>query len=267
MGIRPGDAHPHLPIRLHHPEEGHGFGLHSSALAAQEMGGSLVAHSDGPGKGATFTLELPMSEPETHMSELMDTRSGSSSLTTPRTSTRTSAACCAPERVGSRDELEAWRRRSSAGPPAPAPARPARPSSWTRPSRARRASPGCARRRSAGRPYALVFLDYRMPPGLNGSETLQRLREVAPSLPVVLCSAFSDYSWEEMHPLLRRVPALDGAAQALRHARGPATGEPAHRGLSRRAASRSRARSQVEMAPPNASGRSRKAKWPLSTST
>ncbi|WP_257460205.1 sensor histidine kinase [Archangium lipolyticum] len=40
-------------------EEGHGFGLHSSALAAQELGGSLTAHSDGPGRGATFTLELP----------------------------------------------------------------------------------------------------------------------------------------------------------------------------------------------------------------
>ncbi|MBN2560067.1 MAG: PAS domain S-box protein [Phycisphaerae bacterium] len=39
---------------------GRGFGLHHSALAAKEMGGSLTAHSDGPGKGATFTLELPM---------------------------------------------------------------------------------------------------------------------------------------------------------------------------------------------------------------
>lgn len=38
---------------------GHGFGLHSGALAATDMGGVLVAHSDGPGKGATFTLELP----------------------------------------------------------------------------------------------------------------------------------------------------------------------------------------------------------------
>lgn len=38
---------------------GHGFGLHSSALAAQELGGSLTVHSDGPGQGATFTLELP----------------------------------------------------------------------------------------------------------------------------------------------------------------------------------------------------------------
>ncbi|PTL80938.1 histidine kinase [Vitiosangium sp. GDMCC 1.1324] len=40
-------------------EQGHGFGLHSSALAAQEMGGSLTAHSEGPGRGATFILELP----------------------------------------------------------------------------------------------------------------------------------------------------------------------------------------------------------------
>ena len=39
---------------------GHGFGLHSSALAAREMGGALRVHSDGVGKGATFTLELPL---------------------------------------------------------------------------------------------------------------------------------------------------------------------------------------------------------------
>jgi C4-dicarboxylate-specific signal transduction histidine kinase len=38
---------------------GHGFGLHSSANTAKEMGGSLEARSDGVGKGATFVLELP----------------------------------------------------------------------------------------------------------------------------------------------------------------------------------------------------------------
>ena len=43
--------------------EGHGFGLHSGALAAREMGGSLSAHSDGLGAGATFTLELPTQTP------------------------------------------------------------------------------------------------------------------------------------------------------------------------------------------------------------
>jgi signal transduction histidine kinase len=40
-------------------KDGHGFGLHSGALAAKEMGGSLTVHSDGPGQGAAFTLELP----------------------------------------------------------------------------------------------------------------------------------------------------------------------------------------------------------------
>jgi len=40
-------------------QEGHGFGLHSGAIAAKQMGGSLTAHSDGPGHGAAFTLELP----------------------------------------------------------------------------------------------------------------------------------------------------------------------------------------------------------------
>ena len=40
-------------------KHGHGFGLHSGALAARELGGSLTVRSDGPGKGATFTLRLP----------------------------------------------------------------------------------------------------------------------------------------------------------------------------------------------------------------
>lgn len=40
-------------------QDGHGFGLHASALAAKQLGGSLTAHSDGPGQGATFTLLLP----------------------------------------------------------------------------------------------------------------------------------------------------------------------------------------------------------------
>jgi len=41
-------------------KDGHGFGLHSGVLAAQEMGGTLTVHSGGPGTGATFTLEIPI---------------------------------------------------------------------------------------------------------------------------------------------------------------------------------------------------------------
>ncbi len=41
-------------------KDGHGFGLHSGVLVAAELGGTLTAHSDGLGKGAMFTLELPL---------------------------------------------------------------------------------------------------------------------------------------------------------------------------------------------------------------
>jgi signal transduction histidine kinase len=42
---------------------GHGFGLHSSALAVRELGGSLEVCSEGLGKGAIFTLVLPHAPP------------------------------------------------------------------------------------------------------------------------------------------------------------------------------------------------------------
>ena len=41
-------------------KDGHGFGLHSNALVAEELGGSLTCASEGVGRGATFTLELPL---------------------------------------------------------------------------------------------------------------------------------------------------------------------------------------------------------------
>jgi signal transduction histidine kinase len=49
-------------------KDGHGFGLHSAALAAQQMGGRLLAASEGTNHGATFTLDLPMAAPvaQTH---------------------------------------------------------------------------------------------------------------------------------------------------------------------------------------------------------
>jgi signal transduction histidine kinase len=45
-------------------KNGHGFALHSGALAAREMGGTLTCESGGPGQGAAFTLELPLRPPE-----------------------------------------------------------------------------------------------------------------------------------------------------------------------------------------------------------
>lgn len=50
----------------------------------------------------------------------------------------------------------------------------------------------------ASRPYAMAFVDVRMPPGWDGVETAARIWEVYPDLQIVICSAYSDYSWDEM---------------------------------------------------------------------
>jgi PAS domain S-box-containing protein len=54
------------------------------------------------------------------------------------------------------------------------------------------------------RPYALAFVDMRMPNGWNGLETTKALWQLDPSLQVVLCTAFSDYSWDEIRTELPR---------------------------------------------------------------
>ena len=82
LGIRNGSGHVRITVKdtgVGIPKEnltrifnhgfttrkgGHGFGLHSGALSAKEMGGSLSADSDGPGHGAIFTLELPVQKEE-----------------------------------------------------------------------------------------------------------------------------------------------------------------------------------------------------------
>ncbi|HVV01738.1 MAG TPA: response regulator, partial [Verrucomicrobiae bacterium] len=48
------------------------------------------------------------------------------------------------------------------------------------------------------RPYALAFVDVRMPPGWDGIETIARIWQVDPEIQVVVCTAYADYSWEEM---------------------------------------------------------------------
>ncbi|MGO9896409.1 MAG: response regulator transcription factor, partial [Bryobacteraceae bacterium] len=49
-----------------------------------------------------------------------------------------------------------------------------------------------------GRPYALAFVDVRMPPGWDGVETIAHLWRVHPNLQVVVCTAYSDYSWNDI---------------------------------------------------------------------
>jgi signal transduction histidine kinase len=59
-----------------------------------------------------------------------------------------------------------------------------------------------------GRPFALAFVDVRMPPGWDGVETIARLWEVDPHLEVVICTAYSDYSWTEIEEKLGRLDQL-----------------------------------------------------------
>lgn len=51
---------------------------------------------------------------------------------------------------------------------------------------------------AAGRPYAMAFVDVRMPPGWDGVETTLELWKVEPDLQIVICTAYADYSWEEI---------------------------------------------------------------------
>lgn len=55
-----------------------------------------------------------------------------------------------------------------------------------------------------GRPYSMAFMDVRMPPGWDGIETTSRIWEVAPDLQIVICTAYSDYSWSQMIERLGR---------------------------------------------------------------
>jgi diguanylate cyclase (GGDEF)-like protein len=49
-----------------------------------------------------------------------------------------------------------------------------------------------------GRPYAMAFVDMRMPPGWDGLETIERLWVIDPDVQIVICSAHSDYDWADV---------------------------------------------------------------------
>lgn len=49
-----------------------------------------------------------------------------------------------------------------------------------------------------GYPYSLVFMDVRMPPGMNGIEAIKKIWDNYPYIEVVICTAYSDYTWEEI---------------------------------------------------------------------
>lgn len=70
---------------------------------------------------------------------------------------------------------------------------------------------GCEKVRIAlaeGRPYSLAFVDMRMPPGWDGMETIKKLWELDEDLQVVVCTAYSDYSWQRLNHQAKRSDRL-----------------------------------------------------------
>lgn len=51
-------------------------------------------------------------------------------------------------------------------------------------------------------PYALAFVDVRMPPGLDGMNTIKKIWKLDPDIQIVICTAYSDYSWDQMNKQL-----------------------------------------------------------------
>ena len=71
-----------------------------------------------------------------------------------------------------------------------------------------------ANARHEGRPYALAFVDVRMPPGIDGVVTIGRMWPIDPDIQLVICSAYSDYSARHPRPTGAFRSAFD-APQAL----------------------------------------------------
>ncbi len=59
-----------------------------------------------------------------------------------------------------------------------------------------------------GSPYSLAFVDMRMPPGWDGLETIEQIWKVDPQLQIVICTAYSDYSWKDIHQRLGQTDGL-----------------------------------------------------------
>ena len=57
-------------------------------------------------------------------------------------------------------------------------------------------------------PYAIAFIDMRMPPGWNGIKTAKEIWKVDPNLPVIICTAYTDHTWEEIISELPRIELL-----------------------------------------------------------
>ncbi len=68
-----------------------------------------------------------------------------------------------------------------------------------------------------GKPFQLVFLDMRLPPGIDGKETAEEIRKMQPELPIVFVSAYSDYSEQTLEEALSSAPVYFNYKPFARH--------------------------------------------------
>jgi CheY-like chemotaxis protein len=61
---------------------------------------------------------------------------------------------------------------------------------------------------AAGTPYAMAFVDMRMPPGWDGLQTIEQIGKADPDIQVVICTAFSDHPWHEIAARLGKTDRL-----------------------------------------------------------
>jgi two-component system cell cycle sensor histidine kinase/response regulator CckA len=66
----------------------------------------------------------------------------------------------------------------------------------------------CEAAAAEGRPFSVAFIDMRMPPGWDGLETAERIIKADPAIQIVICTAYSDYSWDEIRARLARPDGL-----------------------------------------------------------
>ncbi|NQX02530.1 response regulator [bacterium] len=201
-------------------KNGHGFGLHSGILAAQKMGGRLTAHSDGreraPPSPSNFrcpwrftTLQAarlwlplflnmestPAIPPNPYPPPRLDLKTLHRILVVDdnRAIHEDFRKILELDTVGAHfDAVDA----AFFGKPTPEPAHSGFALDFA--SQGPEALAMVIEANRQKKPYSLVFMDVRMPPGWDGVETTARLWEVDPNLQVVICTAYSDYSWEKM---------------------------------------------------------------------
>lgn len=73
------------------------------------------------------------------------------------------------------------------------------------------------------RPYAMAFIDMRMPPGWDGLKTAQKILEVDPEIQIVICTAYTAYSWSKISEQIGTTDRM-GILKAFRHSGSVAVG-------------------------------------------